>query len=375
MKAEIDEFVRISKRLGRDPSLVLGSFGNTSVKTTDGRYMLIKASGTRLKDMTAENGWRTVQTQKVLDILSDESLKALDPAAGARLNNALLDTCCDDKPTGLQPSIESFFHAILDRCVVHLHPDCVLAVACAQDGPHYLKALFAHKHNKPLWIPYVGLGFTCAKEILHHINAYRREHGHAPTTLVIQNHGLIISEKDTRAAKKRVEKTIKIFDKVMIPLKARCIEKTDPQELLRVSHMLRSAIFEATDQRINTAHFNNETITAFMNLPEAEALCQGGPITNDEAALTHGPAVLLPEATPQAMAQAIHARLAAGHKTPGAYLIKPFGLFIAMPDNHLTNAAQVAQAYMKIRAAAATMGGARPIPKTLLDQYAEPTGQ
>ena len=92
MKTELEEFVRISKRLGRDKSLVLGSFGNTSVKTEDGRYMLIKASGTRLKDMTSHSGWRQLQTRKVLDILDDETLKALDPGVHQVFNRSLLKT-------------------------------------------------------------------------------------------------------------------------------------------------------------------------------------------------------------------------------------------------------------------------------------------
>lgn len=375
MKTELEDFVRLSKRLGQNKSLVLGSFGNTSVKTEDGRYMLIKASGTRLKDMTPQTGWRQLQTQKVLDILDDEAITAIDPGAQPDLNSALLKTCCDGKPPRLRPSIESFFHAILDRCVVHLHPASVLAVACAGDGHHHLSALFAHKNNKPLWIPYVGLGYTCAKEILHHVNLYKKHHGRAPNILVVQNHGLIISEKDPDAAARRVEKTIKVFEKVMVPLKAKRVEKSDPEDMLRICHTIRSAIFEATDQRINTAHVNNKMITAFMNHPDIESLCQGGPITNDEAAFTHGPPVLMEEITPAAISAIIKNRLDAGYKAPAAYLVKPHGLFVAKPDNHLEDIVDVCLAYMQIRTAAATMGGARPIPKTLLDQYTEPARQ
>ncbi|MHC4551746.1 MAG: class II aldolase/adducin family protein [Planctomycetota bacterium] len=373
MKTELENFFRISKRLGKDKSLVLGSFGNTSVKTDDGRYMMIKASGTRLKDMTSHAGWRQLRIQQVLDLLDDEALKALDSDHNHTVNDALLKTCCDDKPAKVRPSIESFFHAILDRCVIHLHPAAVLSVACAKDGHHHLVGLFAHKKNKPLWIPYVGLGFTCAKEIAHHVSMYKKEHRRSPSILVVQNHGLIISEKDPDAAAHRVEKTMKVFEKVMVPLKGKPAKESDPEEMLHIAHTIRMAIHEATDQRINTAHLNNKTIAGFMNLPNAESLCLGGPITNDEAAFTHGPPVLLADAAPETISRAIKDRLDAGFKAPAAYLIRPHGLFVAKPDNHMDEVTDVCMAYMRIRTAAATMGGARPIPKTLLDQYAEPT--
>jgi rhamnose utilization protein RhaD (predicted bifunctional aldolase and dehydrogenase) len=44
-KALID-LIKISNSTGRDPALVQGGGGNTSVKTDDGKYMYIKASGT-----------------------------------------------------------------------------------------------------------------------------------------------------------------------------------------------------------------------------------------------------------------------------------------------------------------------------------------
>ena len=45
------ELITISNVTGKDPTLVQGGGGNTSVKTGDGKYMYIQASGTALKDM------------------------------------------------------------------------------------------------------------------------------------------------------------------------------------------------------------------------------------------------------------------------------------------------------------------------------------
>ena len=54
----LTDLIRISNLVGKDPALVQGGGGNTSVKTADGKYMFIKASGTALKDMNATQGWR-----------------------------------------------------------------------------------------------------------------------------------------------------------------------------------------------------------------------------------------------------------------------------------------------------------------------------
>jgi len=47
MDEALAELVKISNTVGRDSSLVLGAYDNTSVKNADGKYMYIKASGTQ----------------------------------------------------------------------------------------------------------------------------------------------------------------------------------------------------------------------------------------------------------------------------------------------------------------------------------------
>ncbi|MHC4326164.1 MAG: hypothetical protein ACYSUX_17985 [Planctomycetota bacterium] len=57
MDKALAELIKISNETGIDPTLVQGGGGNTSVKTADGKYMYIKASGTALKDMNQKQGW------------------------------------------------------------------------------------------------------------------------------------------------------------------------------------------------------------------------------------------------------------------------------------------------------------------------------
>jgi rhamnose utilization protein RhaD (predicted bifunctional aldolase and dehydrogenase) len=70
MNKALAELIKISRATGKDPALVQGGGGNTSVKTADGKYMYIKASGTALKDMNELAGWRRLRLDSVLSILA-----------------------------------------------------------------------------------------------------------------------------------------------------------------------------------------------------------------------------------------------------------------------------------------------------------------
>lgn len=63
--ATLDRLLHISHVLGCNEKFVQAGGGNTSVKTPDGRAMLIKASGTPLGRMSAEQGWVAVDLAKI----------------------------------------------------------------------------------------------------------------------------------------------------------------------------------------------------------------------------------------------------------------------------------------------------------------------
>src|SRR5262245_31377568 len=72
----LDELIAISREVGADPDLVQGGGGNTSVKTRDGRRMLVKASGTALADMDRERGWAELDLESLRGILTRKGLGA-----------------------------------------------------------------------------------------------------------------------------------------------------------------------------------------------------------------------------------------------------------------------------------------------------------
>ncbi|MHC4638504.1 MAG: hypothetical protein ACYTBV_13550, partial [Planctomycetota bacterium] len=66
MDKALKDLVKISNAVGKDIALVQGGSGNTSAKTADGKYMYIKASGTPIKDMDENKGWRKVDVNMFL---------------------------------------------------------------------------------------------------------------------------------------------------------------------------------------------------------------------------------------------------------------------------------------------------------------------
>ena len=103
MNNALKDLIKISNATGRDTALVQAGGGNTSVKTADGKYMYIKASGTALKDMNMKNGWRRLRLDVVLPIIEDKSIARLDTQAReAEVKNRLLLAC---QPPRLPPCL------------------------------------------------------------------------------------------------------------------------------------------------------------------------------------------------------------------------------------------------------------------------------
>ena len=252
--------VRISKAVGKDTSLVQGGGGNTSVKSADGRYMFIKASGTALKDMDERHGWRRLRLDSVLAILDDRSLSKLAPGEReSRIMSRLLLSCEDDVAEQARPSVESHLHALLGRSVVHLHPVAVGAFVCSKDGRAELERLFAKDELPPLWVPYADPGYGLALEIRRLIRQYEGEHGRQPGILFLEKHGLLVSASapdDVLAIVGRIISTCAARLRPARPARAR---RPSRDEVVRLKLVIRKAHSEATGRRAAVKHFAEAT--------------------------------------------------------------------------------------------------------------------
>ena len=166
----------LSARLGRNPLLVQGSTGNTSVKTGD--TLWIKASGQWLFQAAAR------------DFLAGVSLSAALESVRERM---------DVPPSAVfwgngSPSIETAMHAVLPhRVVLHVHSVNAIAWAVREDGPRQLAARLGDIRWQ--WIPYRASGIPLAKEIEAAVRT-------CPVTdvFVLANHGLVVCGESCHAA-------------------------------------------------------------------------------------------------------------------------------------------------------------------------------
>ena len=162
-------FRALSARLGREPLMVQGPGGNTSIK--DGGVMWIKASGTNLAD--AEHR----------DIFVAVDHAAAKAEARGETGDGGCAAAVLDPAAGLRPSIETTFHAALDRpVVVHTHSVATIAHAISPEG----RAAAAEKlAGLPFAVvPYAKPGLPLTREILAVTAADTR-------VFILRNHGLI----------------------------------------------------------------------------------------------------------------------------------------------------------------------------------------
>ena len=376
------ELIRISNNVGRDSSLVQGGGGNTSVKTADGKYMYIKASGTALKDMNKRQGWRRLRLDPVRAIIKDKSTAHLDvQRRETEVVNRLLDAC-DDKVTarlsspkssdarpahrmgGARPSVESPLHAFLDKCVIHLHPIAVGAYVNAKNGKTELEKLFKNEKLPPLWVPYTDPGFTLAKKIAKLIDDYQKRFGKKPTVLFLQKHGLLISANSADAALRLLRKVI---NRCAGQLKWPKAGKTKPPTQYAVSLTgeviadlklcIRRAFYEATGQYVMISYFYDDAIAAFWRQKNARKLLLPPALTPDELLYANGPAMWVQDCVPKKIAGKLTSKIRKGEKPPVAFLVKGVGLFVAGTQKIATTVRDIVKNSFVIRTNASCLGG------------------
>jgi rhamnose utilization protein RhaD (predicted bifunctional aldolase and dehydrogenase) len=361
------DLIKISNITGKDSTLIQGGGGNTSVKTADGRYMYIKASGTDLKDMNTHAGWRKLRLDSVLAIIKDKSIAKLDVyRRETKVVNRLL-LACDDKLTGdARPSIEAHLHAMLGKCVIHLHPVAVLSFACAKNGKAELEKLFKKIENRklkiknslpPLWVPYAHPGFALAKKIAKLNADYQNRFGRKPAVLFLQKHGLLISADGPNAALRLLRSVI---NRCAGKLKCPKADKAKPlnQEIIAdVKLCIRRAFYEATGRYAVISYFYDDEIAAFWRQKNAQKLLSPPALTPDELLYANGPAMWVQDCVPKKIARRLTSQIRKGKKPPVAFLVKGAGLFVAAADKIAPAVRDIVKNSFVIRTNASRLGG------------------
>jgi rhamnose utilization protein RhaD (predicted bifunctional aldolase and dehydrogenase) len=146
----MDDFVLLCRRLGQLEELAQAGGGNISVKLSE-TVSVIKSSGVSLSDVTRDKGYTLYDHAK------------LSADLDVPLSSVVI--------TGPAPSLETYFHCLLKRITVHLHPTAMLPFLCKKDVSHA--------------VPYRKPGVDLAKEI--------RTAWSGGPVLLLQNHGLIVT--------------------------------------------------------------------------------------------------------------------------------------------------------------------------------------
>jgi rhamnulose-1-phosphate aldolase/alcohol dehydrogenase len=173
-----------SNLLGRDKAITNFGGGNTSSKismrdplTGETSIVLwVKGSGGDLGSMDL-GGFSTLYLDRLL------GLRKLYRGAEHEDEMVPLYAQCAFGVGGRPPSIDTPLHAMVDkRCIDHMHPDSVIALAAAEDGEALTAEIFEGELG---WLAWRRPGF----ELGLRLAAFARDHPGA-RGVVLQSHGL-----------------------------------------------------------------------------------------------------------------------------------------------------------------------------------------
>lgn len=358
MNKTLASLIKISTTTGKDPVLVQGGGGNTSVKTDDGKYMYIKASGTALKDMNEKKGWRRLRIDSVLAILKDKSLAAFDPHPRETEVVRRLAVACDDYVTdGSRPSVEAHLHAFLDKCVIHLHPIAIGAYVNAKNGKTEIERLFADEKLPPLWVPYTDPGFMLAKKIDTLITGYKNRYGRKPAVLILEKHGLFVSANTPDVALRLVHNVVKRCNSKLVQLKTKKTKPANPAVINNVKLYIRKAFYDTTGRYTPVSFFDGGAVEAFYRQKDAAEFLATPALAPDELVYANGPAMWIDKCDSQIIAKKLKIKITRNGKAPLAFLVKGLGLFVTAKESLAPTIKDLVQSSVFIRVNAARLGG------------------
>jgi ribulose-5-phosphate 4-epimerase/fuculose-1-phosphate aldolase len=153
---DIDEYIELCKVFGGCYDLVQTNGGNISIKSDN--QIIIKRSGFKMIETEVNKGYVICDTSKI-DFTRENIEDSIISGEGT-------------------PSIETFFHLLPKKYIVHLHPIKLLHYLSLNNWKDYIN------NYNILYINYKKPGLELSREIL---DTYNNE-----STIFLQNHGIII---------------------------------------------------------------------------------------------------------------------------------------------------------------------------------------
>lgn len=358
MDKSLADLIKISNTTGKDPALTQAAGGNTSVKTGDGRYMFIKASGTALKDMNAHRGWRKLRLDKVHGIIKDNRLAKLPVAIREQeIISRHLISCCDGIASTARPSVEANLHALLDKCVIHLHPLVIGAYVNSKNGRMEITKLFKSEKCPPLWVPYAPPGFPLAIKTSRLVIAYEKHYSRKPAIMFLAKHGIFVTAKTAAGAMQLLHKVLNRCENNLPSLKISRLKPPPAKKILEVKSAVQKAVISTIGRPLPITFICNKTIAHFINRPDAAKLLAMGPLEPAEMVYVNGTPMWVKTPSPQKIASGMRKIVRQGNMPVSAFLVKGTGLFVAADKKTATIVKDFATGTILIRLWASHFGG------------------
>ncbi len=273
---DLRDLVAISQFAGRDLLLAQGAGGNTSVKANEGSRLLIKASGFRLDDISQTTGYLDLDLGALRQIFEEPALSSLPPHI-AQDRTVQRVQALNSTPGAPRPSMETGFHLLLERVVLHTHPVYLNAFTCSEEG----REAFDQAFDEPVaWVPYAVPGYPLATVVAESCAEYSAEHGSLPSRIVLENHGLITTSQTAAQAMDDTRALVRCAQHYFGAVPAAACEKGEPsQQATHWAERLAKIFVERGHPAIaRPAQFNG--LLAAARLPQE---LTAGPLVPDDA--------------------------------------------------------------------------------------------
>jgi rhamnose utilization protein RhaD (predicted bifunctional aldolase and dehydrogenase) len=181
---------------GNSLLLVQASGGNNSVKSNSQDQLWIKASGTRLADVSTRQGIASLRLSTLRELVARDSAKSkpnnLDDRRSRHEDAVQQIQAAMLNPGQGRASLETGFHSLLGDVVLHLHPVYLNAFTCMDGGRELLADIAPQEFA---WVSYAAPGQELAIQINHALKTQPTEEC---TCFVLENHGFIASGQNAK---------------------------------------------------------------------------------------------------------------------------------------------------------------------------------
>jgi rhamnose utilization protein RhaD (predicted bifunctional aldolase and dehydrogenase) len=275
-----------------------------------------------------------------------------------------LISCCDGIDSTARPSVEANLHALLDKCIIHLHPLVVGAYVNSKNGHREITKLFKSEKYPPLWIPYAAPGYPLAIKTFKLIIAYEKRYCRKPAIIFLAKHGLFVTAKNAADTMHLLYKVLNRCKNNLPRLKSLRLKPPAASKITAVKSAIQKAVLNTTGQRLPVSFIYNNAVAHFINRPDAAKLLAMGPLEPAEMVYVNGTPMWVETPSAEKIASGMKKKVRQGNKPVSAFLVKGVGLFIAADKKDAPIVKDFATGTTLVRLWASHFGGLVPLTKS-----------